>query len=253
MPTLTDAPRAVPNDGQIVVTGASQGIGAAIAVELARRGRRIVSLSRSGTVPAAPDGTPAGTARVCDVSDEAQVREALAAIAADGPITGLVNNAGLHLTSKAAEQPTAEFEQVMRINTTAVLIVSREAYPHLKAAGGGIVVNLGSFFDKMGVPDHVAYCASKAAVGAITRVLAVEWARDGIVVVNVAPGYIVSDLNRDFLARERVQAYLGQRIPGGRVGHPEEVARLVASVFTEAIGFLTGETIYLDGGQGMNH
>jgi NAD(P)-dependent dehydrogenase (short-subunit alcohol dehydrogenase family) len=134
-----------------------------------------------------------------------------------------------------------------------VFVACREIYPHLKAAGGGTIVNVGSFFDKLGVSENVAYCASKAALGALTRCLAVEWASDNIRVLDVAPGYIETDLNRDFLARDKVKAWLERRVPVGRAGTAEEVARLVGSIFFENIAFLTGETIYLDGGQGMNH
>jgi NAD(P)-dependent dehydrogenase (short-subunit alcohol dehydrogenase family) len=239
-------PAPLPSKAQIVVTGGSRGIGAAIVAELARRGRAVVSLSRSGAAPA-------GRGVVCDVTDEAAVRAALAAIARDAPIGGLVNNAGLHIATAAAALPTAELEQVLRVNATAVFVLAREAHPHLRAHGGGLIVNIGSFFDKMGVPNHLAYCASKAAVGAVTRCLAVEWAADGIAVLNVAPGYIATDLNVDFLAQEKTQRWVRQRIPVGRVGQPEEVARLVACLFDESIPFLTGETLYLDGGQGMNH
>jgi len=231
---------------QIVVTGGSRGIGAAIVTELARRGRSVVSLSRSGE-------TPAGRGVPCDVTDEGAVRAALADIAREAPIGGLVNNAGLHIATAAAALPAAELEEVLRVNVTAVFLLAREVRPHLQANGGGLIVNIGSFFDRMGVPEHLAYCASKAAVGAITRCLAVEWAADGITVMNVAPGYIATDLNKDFLAREKVQRWVRQRIPVGRVGQPEEVARLVACLFDESNPFLTGETIYLDGGQGMNH
>src|SRR3546814_5770112 len=97
------------------------------------------------------------------------------------------------------------------------------------------------------------YSASKAAVAAMTRVMAVEWARYGISVTNVAPGYIETDLNRDYLAREKVRAWLKSRIPTGGAGKPEDVARLVAAILTEAIPYLTGETIYIDGAQGINH
>jgi NAD(P)-dependent dehydrogenase (short-subunit alcohol dehydrogenase family) len=132
------------------------------------------------------------------------------------------------------------------------MVAAREAYPHLKGSGGTIV-NIGSFFDKLGVPDNLAYCASKAAVAAMSRCMAVEWADDGISVVNIAPGYIETDLNRDFLARDKVRKWMATRLPVKRPGSPEEVARLVGAVFAERIGFLTGETIYIDGGQGMNH
>lgn len=232
--------------GQVIVTGASRGIGAAIATELDRRDFTVAALSRSGDAHV-------GYGVVCDVSDEASIGRAIAQIAAKGPVAGLVNNAGAHEARASAELSTAEFETTMRLNTTAVMVACREVYPHLKAAGEGLIVNIGSFFDRMGVPENVAYCASKAAVGAITRCLAAEWARDGIRVLDVAPGYIETDLNRDFLARDKVKAWIGKRIPVGRPGQPDEIARLVGVLFAERIGFLTGETIYVDGGQGNNH
>jgi NAD(P)-dependent dehydrogenase (short-subunit alcohol dehydrogenase family) len=181
------------------------------------------------------------------------VAAAVAAVAAHGPVVGLVNSAGAHSAAPSATLALAEFDRLMQLNATSVLSVIQAVYPHLVAAGSSLVVNIGSFFDKLGVPQNLAYCASKAAVGALTRCLAVEWARDGIRVVNVAPGYIETDLNSDFLARESVRSWLARRVPAGRAGRPDEVARVVAALFVEDIGFLTGETIYLDGGQGMNH
>lgn len=231
--------------GQVVVTGASKGIGAAIVADVARRGFVPVSLSRTGTAVT-------GRALICDVTDETSVRAALAETAHAGPIVGLVNNAGLHKTRPSHQLATAEFEEIMRVNATAVMIAAREAFPYLKESRGRLV-NIGSFFDKLGVVDNLAYCASKAAVGAMTRCLAVEWARHGIGVINVAPGYIATDLNKDFLARESVRSWLFRRIPAGGPGSVEDVARFVGSLFAEDNRFLTGETIYLDGGQGMNH
>ena len=165
---------------------------------------------------------------------------------------GLVNNAGVHIGGSIASLKTSDWDKTIALNATAVMVAAREAYPHLKAQGGTIV-NIGSFFDKMGVVDNLAYCASKAAVGAMTRCMAVEWAKDGIRVMNVAPGYIETDLNKDYLAREKVKAWMASRIPTGTPGKPADVARLVAAIFSESIGFLTGETIYIDGAQGMNH
>ena len=233
-------------DGQIIITGASRGIGAAIALNLEKRGYAVVGLSRSGH-------TAAGRGMQCDMTDEAAVFQAFADIAAKGPVQALINNAGLHLSSASAELTTDEYAQVMAINATSVMVAAREAYPHLKANGGGTIVNMGSFFDKLGVPSNLAYCASKAAVAAMTRCLAVEWASDGIRVINIAPGYIATDLNREFLAKEKVRNFLSTRIPTGAAGSPEDVARLIGALLDENIPFLTGETIYLDGGQGMNH
>ena len=241
--------------GTIAVTGANRGIGAAISLALARSGYRVACLTRGG---GAPEADPALAARFlplkCDVQDEQAVRAALAQAAEGaGGLVGLVNNAGLHVTAKSAELATADYERLMTINATAVFAVAREAYPHLVRAGGGLIVNIGSFFDKLGVKRNLAYCASKAAVGAITRCLAVEWASDNIRVVDVAPGYIVTDLNRESMAAGPLRAYLEKRIPRGEPGTPEDVARLVAALYREDLRFLSGETIYIDGAQGIAH
>lgn len=233
-------------DGVIVVTGASRGIGAAIARALSAQGRQIVGLSRTGA-------SAAGEGHVCDVTDEAGLAAALGRVAAKNKIVGLVNNAGQHEETPSHAITAADFERLMRLNATAVVVACRETYPYLKAAGGGLIVNIGSFFDKLGVAENIAYCASKAAVGAITRCLAVEWAQDGIRVLDVAPGYIETDLNKDFMNDEKVQRWLSRRVPVGRAGRADEVGSFVASLYATPIDFLTGETIYLDGGQGMNH
>jgi NAD(P)-dependent dehydrogenase (short-subunit alcohol dehydrogenase family) len=246
------------NDSErtIAVTGASRGIGAGIAMELARRGYRVACLTRAGKGPETPAAAVlAGrfTNHACDVNDEASVRAALAAVAGAGGLHGLVNNAGIHLDGPSHDLDTATYERVMQTNATAVFTACREAYPHLVAAGGGTIVNIGSFFDKIGVKHNLAYCASKAAVGAMTRCLAVEWASRGIRVLDVAPGYVVTDLNRQSLESGPVREYIDKRIPGRRPGTVEEIARLVAAIYSEDIPFLTGETIYIDGGQGIAH
>jgi NAD(P)-dependent dehydrogenase (short-subunit alcohol dehydrogenase family) len=241
----------------IAVTGASRGIGAAIALELSRRGFVVGCLSRKG---AGVEGevTPELAARLspfaCDVTDEVSTRKALAAFAAAaGGLHGLVNNAGIHLDGPSDRLETAVFETVMKTNATAVFTTAREAYPHLVRSGGGIVVNIGSFYDKIGVKRNVAYCAAKAAVGAITRCLAVEWAGKGISVVDVAPGYIETDLNRAALTQPPLKDFLARRIPTGGPAGTDAIANMVAAIFSENIRYLTGETIYVDGGQGIAH
>ena len=233
-------------NGVIIVTSASRGIGAAIARALAANGWQIAGVSRSGA-------TAAGQGYACDMTDEAAIADTFRRIAAAGRITGLVNNAGQHLETPAQTITVADFERIMRVNATAAVVACREVYPHLKIAGGGLIVNIGSFFDKLGVEHNLAYCASKAAIGAIARCLAVEWARDGIRVLDVAPGYIETELNREFLNSEKVRQWFVRRIPVGRVGMPDEVGAFVSSLYQTSIGFLTGETIYLDGGQSVNH
>jgi len=242
--------------GIIVVTGASRGIGAEIVVALARHGYRVACLSRKGELPAGLDAAAAARciAAQCDVTDRDSLRAAMDKVAAAGSITGLVNNAGVHMYGPSASFPLEDYHKIMQTNVAGVFIACQEAYPRLKQAGGGLIVNIGSFFDKMGVKQNLVYCASKAAVGALTRCLAVEWAGAGIRVVNVAPGYIVTDINLDTMEPGNpLRAYLDKRIPVGRPGTVADVAGMVAALYLHDLPFLTGETIYIDGAQGIAH
>ncbi len=243
-------------DNIIIVTGGSRGIGAAICEMLAESGHMVAAISRSGAMPQLAEGPLRSRvhAFAADVTQAHSVREAFRQVAALGfPIRGLVNNAGIHLQGASHSFSMADYDSVFDTNARAVLVGCQEAYPHLLAAGGGTIVNIGSFFDKLGVKHNLAYCASKAAVGAMTRCLAVEWASKRIAVIDVAPGYIVTDLNREAMEQGLLRAYLEKRIPRGTAGAPEDVARIVNFLFKKGTGFLTGETIYVDGAQGVAH
>jgi NAD(P)-dependent dehydrogenase (short-subunit alcohol dehydrogenase family) len=205
--------------GQVIVTEASRGVGEAIATQLDRRGFEVLALSRSGQ-------SAVGLAVVCDMTEEASIVRAIASIGVRRPIIGLVNNAGAHEARASAELSLSEFEACMRLNASAVLVASSEAYPHLRS------------------------CASKAAVGAIIPCLAFEWAKDGIRVLDGAPGHIETE--RDFLASDEIKTWLKRRVPVGRPGTAGEVTRLVDALLSEKIALLTGETISIDGGQGTN-
>ncbi|WP_316149794.1 SDR family oxidoreductase [Cupriavidus sp. BIC8F] len=244
-------------NGTVIVTGGSRGIGASISIELASAGLQVACLSRSGELPDLQglDEKAQGRLRAmrCDITDPDSVQAAFAAVPGmfDKPVVGLVNNAGIHLQGASATFPVADFERVMTTNATSVLLASQAAYPYLCESGSSLIVNIGSFYDKLGVRGNAAYCASKAAVGAISRCLAVEWARNGIRVLNIAPGYIETDLNREELNGEALQAFLKKRIPAGGPGQAADIGRLVAMLYRLPGRFLTGETLYVDGGQGM--
>ncbi len=235
-------------DGGVIVTGASKGIGAATALTLAARGRAVACLSRSGTVPG--DATEL-IPYECDVTDAARVGEVVADFAERaGGVCGLVNNAGSHADARAADVQPADVLRMLEVNCVSALVVAQAARPHL-AAGGGVIVGIGSFFDKLGATGSLAYSASKAALSSVNRTLAVEWARDGISVVTVAPGYVLTELNAEWLADDELRGKVERRIPTGRVGSADEIGRFVATLILEDIPFLTGETIYIDGGQGI--
>ena len=112
---------------------------------------------------------------------------------------------------------------------------------------------MGSSFGWIGAPYNLAYCTSTAALGGMTRVLAAEWAKYNIRTLNIAPGYIETDLNKEFLENEKVKNLLAERIPTGGPGKAEDVAKLIAALLVEDIPFMTGSTVYLDGGQTFAH
>lgn len=246
----------------ILVTGASKGIGAAVAIDLAAAGFYVGCMSRSGACPSFDDSvrnleSDLGQYLVPikgDVTESSSFTEAVQLLVnRTGPLVGVVNNAGIHTDGKSSDLASEAFSETMDANALSVLLGCQAAYPELLKHGGGLLINVGSFFDKIGVKRNLAYCASKAAVGAISRVLAVEWAGDGIRVVNVAPGYIVTNLNHEFMSKGPLKAYLEKRIPAGKPGTAKDVATLIAGLFTMDCQFLTGETIYIDGAQGIAH
>lgn len=244
-------------NGVIAVTGTSRGIGAAIAVELAQRGFTVGCLVRNGQLPDHELAASLSERLVpiaCDVTDEESLRAAFASLAARcGGIDGLVNNAGVHAAGPSRAFSTADFERILRVDVLALFAASREVYPYLLDRGGGTIVNIGSFFADLGAKGSTAYSAAKAAVGAITRCLAAEWGAKGINVLNVAPGYIETDINRDYLNDPKIAAMIKERIAVGRPGTVDEVARLVGALFSERIRFLTGETITIDGGHRLSY
>ncbi|MDE0941184.1 MAG: SDR family NAD(P)-dependent oxidoreductase [Alphaproteobacteria bacterium] len=237
----------------IAITGASRGIGSGLVAELASRGHIIGCLSRKGAGP--EDHEVAGTLLnfPCDMEDEDQIAAALNGLAEQaGRIDVLINNAGLHLEGPSAEVPTADFEKVIATNITGPFIACRQVYPHLVAQGGGLIINIGSFFDRLGAKRNAAYNCSKAAIASLTKTLAVEWARDKIRLVNLAPGFVATDLNADYMAQDSFKEFVRRRIPTGAVASVDEVARLVAMLVAEDLPSLTGETIVIDGGQSIN-
>jgi NAD(P)-dependent dehydrogenase (short-subunit alcohol dehydrogenase family) len=232
----------------VFLTGASSGIGAAIAQELVKLGYTVGCASRRGTVPFSSDGV---VPIVVDVTDDGAAREALEYFAATYGLAGIVNVAGAFTSTPSADLSLDELRRSLELNLIAAVRLAQLARPHLEQRGGGFIANVGSFYAGLGVPGGLAYSAAKAALASVTRTLAVEWAAQGISVVNFAPGYIETELNADFLEDPQNRSRLARKIPVGRIGTAAEIGRLISAVLDAQCGFLTGETITVDGGQGV--
>ena len=237
----------------VAVTGASRGIGSGIVKELASHGHVIGCLSRKGIGP--EDQEVAGRLMMlpCDMENEEQISNAINELVKEtGRIDVLINNAALHLEGVTAQFSKEDFDKVLRTNITGPFLACREAYPHMVANGGGLIINLGSFFDRLGPKRNLAYNCSKTAIGALTRTLAVEWARHKIRVLNLAPGFVATDLNSEHMANNSFKEFVQRRIPVGHTASVKEVAQLVAMLVNMDLPSLTGETIFLDGAQNIN-
>jgi NAD(P)-dependent dehydrogenase (short-subunit alcohol dehydrogenase family) len=238
-----------------LVTGASRGIGRAVALALGAAGAAVACCARSAEqveATAAAVSGHGGRARgfPLDVTRRNEIDAVVADIgAALGPIDILVNNAGITLDKRSVEVTDEEWDDVLATNLTSTFALARAVAPGMMEQRRGKIINIGSMYGKIGVPRYAAYCASKAAVEALTRSLAVEWARHGIQVNCLAPGYVNTDIPREAMADEKLRTLFLSRVPARRIGEPEEVATLAVYLASAASDFMTGQTVYLDGGQ----
>jgi NAD(P)-dependent dehydrogenase (short-subunit alcohol dehydrogenase family) len=236
-----------------LVTGAAQGIGNAIALGLAAEGARIVvaDLSRAEEAAAAFD---AGVGLTVDVADEGQVaRMAEEVVERCGSIDVLVNNAGLYASLQMRpfmEIPVEEWRQVMDVNVLSMFLTCRAVVPHMRAQGGGRIVNISSGTPFRGVPFLLHYVTSKGAIVALTRSLAKELGRDDILVNCVAPGFTMSDGVREH--PEVIEALRDVSVSARTLQwdqEPEDVVGAVVFLCGPGATFVTGQTIVIDGGQ----
>jgi len=233
-----------------LVTGASRGIGRAIAVELAQQGAQVVgtATSEAGANAISAAGL---IGRVLNVRDTAQTDALLGAIQKEiGDIAVLVNNAGITRDNLALRMKDADWDEVMETNLKPVFRLSRAAMRGMMKARWGRIINITSVVGAAGNPGQANYAAAKAGIVGMSKSLAQELGSRNITVNCVAPGFINTDMTRA-LSAEQKNALLA-RIPLGRLGQPEEIAAAVAYLASPAAGYISGAVLHVNGGMYMS-
>ncbi|MFN8632501.1 MAG: glucose 1-dehydrogenase [Chloroflexota bacterium] len=236
-----------------VVTGAGKGIGRAICLELARAGADVFGVSRTeadletlGREVRAL-GVRYG-ACVADLVSAAAAEDVAAEAEAFGPVDVLVNNAGVARTGPAEHVTEADWDYVLDTNLKGAFFVAQAVGRGMLERGGGRIVNVSSQAGIVGLRDHAVYCASKAGLGLLTKVLAIEWGPRGVTVNAVAPTVILTPMGEQVWGDPKVGAPMLAKIPIGRFGQPEEVASVVAFLASDLAAMINGEIVTIDGG-----
>lgn len=233
-----------------LVTGASRGIGLALARGLSATGAVVVLNGRNPeTLRTASEDLPGAEILPFDVTDHAAARAAVDAHESDrGPIDILVNNAGVQFRAPLQDFPPEEFERLMRTNVSSLFNVGQACARHMIARGRGKIINIGSVQTALARAGIAPYAATKGAVGNLTKGMAADWARLGLNCNAVAPGYIRTDLNRALQDDPAFDAWLLQRTPAGRWGLVEDLVGACVFLASEASDFVHGQVLYVDGG-----
>jgi NAD(P)-dependent dehydrogenase (short-subunit alcohol dehydrogenase family) len=230
-----------------VVTGAAQGIGAAIAEVVVSAGGDVVLCDRDPAVQATAEKLGMPWAEL-DITDPGRVTGTFADLAGAGPLDFLVNNAGIRLVKPLNELSLNEWQQVLAVNLDGTFLCTRAVLPTMLAAGGGAIVNLASVAGILAFRERPAYNASKAGIIAFTKSVAAEHAADGIRCNAVAPGVIETPLTAPYFTDEDLAASIHRSTPAGRWGQPNEIAGPVVFLLSEMASFVSGHTLVVDGG-----
>ena len=230
----------------IVVTGAARGLGALFCHAIADAGGTIIALGRDEAALAAMIAGLSGTGHDLILADVAKA-DAVSGGLASRQFDGLVNNAGIAVTAALHSSAEDDVRRVIDTNFLGSLWTLQAAVPVLKAAGGGVVVNIASVLGHRPLPHPGIYAASKAAIMQMTRSAAIELARDHIRVNALAPGYVMTDLNRDFLTSD-AGIKLQKRTALHRFASPAELMPALLFLLDPANSYMTGETLTIDGG-----
>lgn len=253
----TEAVGRRPLTGQVaVVTGAGRGIGRGIALALAARGadlalagRTVSDLDDAAREASAVHGVRA-IAIASDVTDPEQMGELAARTESElGGVDILVNNSGIMVEGAFLDVSQEQFDRVIETNLRGTVLCCRAIGARLTAQGHGKVINVASNLGLGAVTGAAAYCTSKAAVISLTRVLALEWARHGVQVNAIAPGYVETSMNDEVRADPALHRQVLGKIPARRFGRTDEVGALVAYLASSESDFITGQCVVIDGGQ----
>ncbi|MES2174583.1 MAG: SDR family oxidoreductase [Pseudomonadota bacterium] len=237
-----------------LVTGAARGIGFAIADALGHAGARVVLNGRSqdaldgAATILRGKGVDVATS-LFDVTDQPAVKAAIAAVEQDvGAIDILVNNAGIQRRAPLDRFDDDDWRELMATNLDSVYYVSKAVAPHMIARGHGKIINIGSVQCELARPGIAPYTASKGAVKNLTKGMCADWARHGLQVNAIGPGYFDTPLNKALAEDPVFDAWLCQRTPAGRWGKLEELHGAAVFLASSASNFVNGQTIYVDGG-----
>jgi len=244
----------------ILITGASSGIGQAIAIRFAREGANVAINYRSGAEQAEETRCMARKARTngggkemvvqADVSDEAQVKTMVAKVIEEfGSLDVLVNNAGIQKPAPSHEIETSDFDRVLAVNLRGPFLCSREAIRHFLSRGGpGVILNNSSVHEIIPKPKYLPYSISKGGMENLTKSLALEYAADGIRVNSVGPGAVVTPINKAWIDNPKARGEVESHIPMSRPAAADEIASVFAFLASDDASYVTGQTIFACGG-----
>lgn len=234
-----------------IVTGGSSGIGFQIANVLAEAGAKVYVISRTGKPKEGVGESAPGVVHLKgDVGDTEQMKQTVAQIAQQhgGRLDFLVNNAGVSFKCRAEDFPMEQFDNIMNVNVKYLFGMSVACYPYLKkSADKGRIINITSMSAHLGFSEVVPYCASKGAVLAMTRALAVEWAQDNITVNSIAPGWFRSKMNEQVVDAAREQKILN-RMPFHAYGDTRDLGKMAQFLIGDGAAYITGQDFAVDGG-----
>lgn len=242
------------DDQVAVITGGARGIGRAIAARFLYAGATVViaDVRRELAEETASELRERGacTSRAVDVRDWAAVHELFRSVAADlGRIDICVTSAGIQEAGPSLEMEEARWKDVLEVNLGGVFVCCQAAGRHMVERGRGSIVNLSSAAGVLGLPGRAPYCAAKAGVSSLTRVLATEWAEAGVRVNAIGPGWVMTDLVGDAIAIGRLdEEEIKRKTPLRRLASADEIANVALFLASDASSYITGQTIYPDGG-----